>query len=100
MTTLKEVLAFIATSTVDDRRAISNELRYRVEDENYKAKAELKVGDKVEFKPNKRNHPYVVRGVVVAKRAKRVEVRPENGGRNWVVSPVLLTKLPTTSPQT
>ncbi len=93
MTTLKDVLQFIGSCSRDDRRAIVAEINYVMDEANHKAKAELKVGDKVEFRPGKRNMPSVIRGEVREKRVKRIVVRPDNGGRDWIVPASALTKV-------
>lgn len=92
-TTLKEVIEFVRCCSKEDRREVSETLRYLFEDENAQIKAELRVGDRVSFTPKKRGWPQVVVGTVVAKRVKRVEVRLDEGGRHWVVTPSLLKKL-------
>ncbi len=92
-TTLKDVFAFLATCSKEDRRAVVQEINFLVDAANATAKAELKVGDKVEFRPGKRNMPSVIRGEVREKRVKRIVVRPDNGGRDWIVPASALTKV-------
>jgi hypothetical protein len=77
--TLDDALAFVRNSTKEERASVSNALRSMREDDISEAKAELRIGDTVEFNPNRRGYPHTVRGKVVEKRIKTIIVRPETG---------------------
>jgi hypothetical protein len=91
--TLADVLAFIASSDRETRRAVNREIIAMADDEERAARDEFRIGDKVKFSVRKR--PYfgrVITGVVVRRNIKTIEVKPDGGGRNWKVAASLLSK--------
>lgn len=90
--TLADVLSFIATADRDTRRIINRDIIAMGDDEDRTKRDEFKYGDKVKFSPRKRGFPSVITGTVVKRNIKTIEVKPDNGGRNWRVSASLLSK--------
>ena len=90
--TLADVLSFIATADRDTRRIINRDIIAMGDDEDRTKRDEFKYGDKVKFSPRKRGFPSVITGTVVKRNITTIEVKPDNGGRNWRVSASLLSK--------
>jgi len=90
--TLYEVLEFIRMSDREVRRAVNREILALGNDDDRAKVAEFKYGDKVKFTVRKRGYPPVIFGTIVKRNVKTIEVKPDNGGRNWKVSASLLSK--------
>lgn len=91
--TLSDVLSFIASADRETRRVVNREIIALGNDEDRTARDDFKYGDKVKFSPRKRGYPPVITGTIVKRNIKTIEVRPDNGGRNWKVSASLLSKV-------
>lgn len=92
-TTLRDVLQFINSCDASDHKTIASALSFKRALKNDEARFRFLVGDRVQFKVNKR--PYygaVVRGVLVKKNRTTFHVRPDGGGREWRVSIALIQK--------
>lgn len=91
--TLADVLSFINSADRDTRRIVNREILALGDDEDRSKRDEFKYGDKVKFIVNKKPfYGRTITGTVVKRNIKTIEVRPDDGGRNWRVSASLLSK--------
>lgn len=91
--TLADVLSFINSADRETRRVVNREIIALGDEEDRAKRDEFRYGDRVKFKVNKR--PYygqTITGTIVKRNIKTIEVKPDNGGRNWKVSASLLSK--------
>ena len=87
-----EICKALHDMTREERSTINQTILYLAGREDAEKRDEFRYGDKVKFSPRKRGWPSVITGTVVKRNVKTIEVRPDNGGRNWRVSASLLSK--------
>lgn len=91
--TLRDVLDFVRSASKDDRAFIAAALVEARDREIWSARAEHRVGDKVEFTVTKRGFgPRTVVGTITRKNVKTFHVKPADGGREWRVTPTMVRK--------
>lgn len=94
-TTLRDVLQFISTAPKQDLSRIRESLRDISHREQMLARAEFRVGDRVQFKGR---YGITERGKVIKKNPKMIVVLTD-GGVRWRVSPTLLSKSDSPQPK-